>query len=385
MISNHLFRGALLVTIGSIVIGCGGSVDLEHHSSAGGSSAGGASASLPVGFSGQAGALDGVGGSGISKPASGGTSGALAMGGDNAGGASLVNAVPGAWLAYDGQNEGEKRGIYLVYVLNGGICHTRLTPADINAKQPAFSNDGALLAYVSDVSGSQQIYALDLVSGVSRQLTNLKGGASYPAFSPSGNALVFVSGDPEAYRDGSTPFSPDLGEVLMLDMKTLATQTLLTRDPVLPPWSAPAFAGSDRILTANGRQLEAIYLLNGAFDDRQTVSDRGAAPQDPAPSADGERVTFVDKCGTTSNLYTMRLDGSQAHTCDSTPLVASDFGYRSPDWGSVGFLAVEFDRPERGLWLYDPVNRVTDPGVDHAHLGRNPAWSPPTFTHPCTQ
>jgi len=285
-------------------------------------------------------------------------------------------------LAFDGQNDAETRGVYLVYVPNGNQCLRRLTAADSNAKQPAFSSDGKQLAYVSDASGSQQIYALDLSSGATRQLTHVQGGASYPAFSPSGNALVFVSGDPEAYRDGAAPFSSDLGEVQLLDMKTLAVQTLLARDPVLGPWSAPVFSGEDRILTANGRQLEAIYLVNGAFDDRQTVSNRGLAPQDPAPSPDGQRVTFVDKCATISNLYTMRLDGSQDHSCDSMPLVTSDLGFRSPDWGSFGFIAVEYDRPERGLWLWDPTLKTSEHAEGVARE-RNPAWAPMDFTYPC--
>jgi hypothetical protein len=96
-------------------------------------------------------------------------------------------------------------------------------------------------------------------------------------------------------------------------------------------------------------------------------------------------VTFVDKCAAVSNLYTMRLDGSQDHSCDSIPIVATDIGYRSPDWGNYGFMASEFDRPEHGLWLYDPVNRVSDPGVDHVRQGRNPAWAPMGFTYPCIE
>jgi len=294
-----------------------------------------------------------------------------------------VNTKTGAWLAFDGQNDAETRGVYLVFVPDGNQCLRRLTPLGSNAKQPAFSSDGKLLAYVSDVSGSQQIYALDLSSGRTRQLTHLEGGASYPAFSPSGNALVFVSGDPEPYRDGTAPFTSTLGEVQLLDMKTLATQTLLPRDPLLGPWSAPVFSGEDRILTANGHQLEAIYLLNGAFDDHQTVSNRGLAPQDPAPSPDGQRVTFIDKCAGVNTLYTMRLDGSQDHTCDSTPLVPADLGYRSPDWGNFGFIAVEFDQPEHGLWLWDPTEKVTGHVVG-VTMERNPTWAPLNFTYPCT-
>jgi len=320
-------------------------------------------------------------------PAGGGSSagGNGPAGGGSVGGASSVNTPTSAWLAYDGQNAGEKRGIYLVYVPDGGHCQERVTALEISAKQPAFSNDGKLLAYVSDVTGTPQIYTLDLSAGTTRQLTQLEGGASYPAFSPGSGAVVFVSGDPEAYRDGIAPFSPLLGEVMLLDMKTLATETLLTRDPVLGPWSAPVFAGADRILVANGHQLEAVYLADDAYDDHVTVSNRGLSPQDPTPTPDGERVTFIDQCGGVNNLYTMRLDGSQDHSCDSLPLVTTEVGYRSPDWGSYGYIASEFDRPEHGLYIVDPVYRATQPGIDRVPQGRNPAWAPMGFARACVE
>ncbi|OGO42200.1 MAG: hypothetical protein A2W36_03385 [Chloroflexi bacterium RBG_16_58_14] len=67
--------------------------------------------------------------------------------------------------------------------------------------QPEFSPDGRTLAYVSDASGWWQIYLYDLLSGETRQLTDVQAEHGLPAwvqgmrtygFGPGGESLYFI-------------------------------------------------------------------------------------------------------------------------------------------------------------------------------------------------
>lgn len=56
---------------------------------------------------------------------------------------------------------------------------------------PRWSPDGLSLAFVSNRSGKNQIYLLNISGGEARQLTNLSSGASNPVWSPDGGSIAF--------------------------------------------------------------------------------------------------------------------------------------------------------------------------------------------------
>ncbi|MFE7246050.1 amidohydrolase family protein [Streptomyces sp. NPDC057580] len=59
---------------------------------------------------------------------------------------------------------------------------------------PAWSPDGRTLVYASDRAGQLDLWLHDLATGEQRQLTNLDGDESAPAFSPDGTTVAFLSG-----------------------------------------------------------------------------------------------------------------------------------------------------------------------------------------------
>ena len=66
-------------------------------------------------------------------------------------------------------------------------------------RDPTWNSDGTEVVYASDFSGIFNIYALDLSTGKSRQLTNVIGGAHSPTMSPEGD-VAFASYGVEGYR-----------------------------------------------------------------------------------------------------------------------------------------------------------------------------------------
>ena len=84
--------------------------------------------------------------------------------------------------------------------------------AELLEGEPAWSPDGAALAYVTrSREGALRIWTVDLASGAHRALTPADGHDHGPAWSPDGRWIAFVSerdGDPELYvmrGDGTRP------------------------------------------------------------------------------------------------------------------------------------------------------------------------------------
>ena len=63
----------------------------------------------------------------------------------------------------------------------------QVTNARKSSMQPAWSRDGAWLAFVSDRDGKRQLYRIALHGGEAERLTNTEDGVNAFAWSPSGN------------------------------------------------------------------------------------------------------------------------------------------------------------------------------------------------------
>jgi Tol biopolymer transport system component len=68
----------------------------------------------------------------------------------------------------------------------------QLTSGPEDDADPAWSPDGAQIAYVSNRSGDYQVWVLDLADRTRRQVTTEQGQATTPIWQPSGENIVFV-------------------------------------------------------------------------------------------------------------------------------------------------------------------------------------------------
>lgn len=103
----------------------------------------------------------------------------------------------GLWVAFVVQrifvsdNRAEKH-IFIVST-EGSIPSRRLTFEGDSNTRPRWSPDSQRIAYISDRSGSSQIWMMDADGSSSRQVTNLSTEAAGVLYSPVGDRLIFTS------------------------------------------------------------------------------------------------------------------------------------------------------------------------------------------------
>jgi len=228
--------------------------------------------------------------------------------------------------------------------ISSGLCSGELVSTDADEKQPAFSPDMTLLAYASNESGQFQIHLLDLISGESRQLTTEPGGATFPSFSPSGELVAFVSGDPDTFREQGTA-------VGVIDVESEGVRTI---DMSSSGFRAPTFSTESEILVGNAIVLLGLNLVDETERAVVPLTSRIPNPQDPSVAPDGERYVFTDYCNGGQRLFVGRVDGTTGDTCAAALPLDNSFGSLvSASWGPSGVIAAHSPNGEVVLLAED--------------------------------
>ncbi|MCY3545869.1 MAG: S9 family peptidase [Gemmatimonadetes bacterium] len=119
---------------------------------------------------------------------------------------SLAISNDGGKVAYTVREplmEGEKSE-YLshIWVADAdGSRNVQFTRGEHSAGSPAFSPDGAWLAFATGRSGSSQIWVIAMAGGEARQVTDAKPGVGQFRWSPAGDAFAFVMRDPQTEEE----------------------------------------------------------------------------------------------------------------------------------------------------------------------------------------
>jgi len=108
-------------------------------------------------------------------------------------------APDGSRVAYVLQEIDKEKNEYTsaIWVAREGAEPVRFTGGRKDT-QPRWSPDGRHLVFVSNRSGSNQLWLLSTDGGEARQLTRIKGGVSNPVWSPDGRTIAFTANLTEA-------------------------------------------------------------------------------------------------------------------------------------------------------------------------------------------
>jgi TolB protein len=239
-----------------------------------------------------------------------------------------------------------------------------VTDGDSASRAPAWSPDGARIAFESNRSGNWSIYVLEVETGVVERVTHSDANDRYPAWSPDGGRLVFVS-DRSGERD-----------LHVLDVRSREVVRLVAApgDELYPAWSP------------NGHEIAFSRQLADSVDIRTVrVVEPGSNPVIiaveaglwPRWSPDGWRLAFFsrrDTGGQDDEVYV--LDQRSGHVTRLTSRPGHDF---CPSWSPRGDRLVMVSI---GLDGVRSLRILNETGEEEARAGRGyhrvtePSWSP---------
>lgn len=225
---------------------------------------------------------------------------------------------------------------------------------------PAWSPDGKTLYYASYLYGQPSLLALEWLEGRVRRLVppNLKT-ATAPAASPDGVSLAFAGTGPEGNTD-----------IYRLDLAGGATERLtfsrgIDTDPAYSPMGNAIVFTSDRIGAPH------IYLMDPRGLDARRLSEEGGYNAEPRLSPDGRLLVYCAKEGNKFQLYLQDvLEGGRVRLTNGGGNESPSF---SPDGRRILFAS---DRSGKfQVYTMDlnggQVKQLTSEGSNS-----QPAWSP---------
>lgn len=302
---------------------------------------------------------------------------------------------------------------------------TRLTSDAGNDSGARFSPDGTTIAFVSDRSGTDQVWLMKADGSDPRALTQGPAKHAWPEWHPDGKHLLVWSHDGGRHAivavtvDGGQPttlvesrealdrpvYRPDGATIaygavtdgnwdVWIANADGSQKARLTSDPAMesnPLWSADGKSLAYKVAPSGryGLTVENFMTFEKGLDKPTLhVWNGPQAIQMNAFGPDGKRVAYTaeiisgasgkDRVSYANVVSTVSLSGAEAVATDAIIIsegrtIADRGAVFSPDGGKVAFWA--WDRRHRAtLWLYDLAKQasqqLTTEGFD-----RYPQWS----------
>lgn len=224
-------------------------------------------------------------------------------------------------MACDKKKNSTGSAIWLINVQSGKADQARqLTSGAYNDSQPRWSPNGQALTFLSDRTGSSQIYLLPMDGGEPRQLSSLSQGVSEYSWRPDGSSLLAHSAwkpaddDPttantapsdevnvykrlDAHWDGAG-YKQDRYQQLWLVPLQGAAQRL-TSEPVDLVQSCWSPDGNEVVFCANRRTdpdlsvSMALWVLTVTTGTMRRLTPEDGLAQVPSWSPDGSRIAYL--------------------------------------------------------------------------------------------
>ncbi len=255
-------------------------------------------------------------------------------------GAGVVAALVGIWMMQSRDEVQPDSGITVIENF-ADLEPVLVTDFKGSQSEATLSPDGTMIAWISESSGTPQVWIKNLQSGEPIQITNDPYAASSPTWSPDNSYIVYArkSDGPRAiYRVG----------------------TLGTPPPqrVLPAGLNPSFAlSANKFVFTNDRDL---FVADGDGSNVRQVdavpTGPGFARREPALSPDATMVAFIQADeGPLGNLYIAPVEGGEPQQLTHYTLeegLAADAPAWMPDGRHIVYSVMSGGGSSR-LWRID--------------------------------
>jgi dipeptidyl aminopeptidase/acylaminoacyl peptidase len=249
--------------------------------------------------------------------------------------------------ATDLEKNGRHSSLYLAAV--DGSSVRRLTTNDANDTQPQWRRDGKTIYFVSNRSGSSQVWRIAVDGGEAEQVTRLPLDVDALRVAPGGAYLVFSM----AVLPGKTPEETKQA----LDAKDSSKATgMLFNHLFIRHWDAWENGTRNHLFAYRLPTGPAVDLMRAMGAD--CPSKPFGDSKDYSISPDGRTVVLSTKdvgheeaWSTNFDLFQVPIDGSAAPSRITTNPAADTSPRFSPDGGALAYLAMsrpgyESDRNE---------------------------------------
>jgi len=284
----------------------------------------------------------------------------------------------GRWVAYtirepNWDDNAYETEIWLADVATGAT--RQLTNAKKSSQSPAWSPDGAKLAFISDRTDKRQIYVISPQGGEAEALTTLDDGVGSFAWSPDGRSIAYTA--TEAKSAAVKEREKKYGEFLVaeqdhrmthlfaVEVATRATRTLTSGAFTVgsfswsPDGTQIAFDHRVNPALANGGSADISVVGVADASVRKLVTQDGP-DSNPVWSPDGSRIAFQTSMANPAYFYTNSVIAVVPST-GGTPAVLSAAFDEDPqivDWKPSGLYFAASARTYSYLYKLDPATKA---------------------------
>ncbi|AGM05836.1 VWA domain-containing protein [Amycolatopsis keratiniphila] len=313
------------------------------------------------------------------------------------------------WVSRRAEHDGE-----LWYLRDGTRAPVRLTDDATADTRPALSPDGSSVAFVSERTGSKDIFVIGVDGRGLRQVTSGPAADDSPSWSPDGGRLVFsgtgedpagdlytvpsrggaptrLTADPGADTQPAwaptgariafttTRFDPAGDVVVMADTGGAVTRAV----PEPGDSSEPAWSPDGTRLAFTTRQpdplgdVEQVTLPGGQVSVISALS--GAGETEPTFRADGQPVFTQLRGGATTDIWSADARGGDRRDLTNRPDADEADPAFSPDGTALAYTEFgtgEFRTSRIVVANADGAAPRPLTGAEEGKRERHPAWSP---------
>lgn len=237
-----------------------------------------------------------------------------------------------------------------------------LTSGNALVLAPRFSNDGQRVLYTSYETGLPRVHVLEVGTVQSRILPGQDGVMSFaPRFAPNGQTVVY------SITQGSNT------DIWAMDIASGGTRQL-TSAPSIE--TAPSYSpdGSQIVFESDRSGTQQLYVMSASGGEAQRISSGQGRYSTPVWSPRGDMIAFTKQNAGRFHIGVMRTDGSEER------LLTASFLDEGPTWAPNGRV-IMFARETQGAQGASSLYSVDISGRNLKRVrtpegASDPSWGP---------